>query len=304
MIYKPYYLIILALTLWCATSYRTLLQPRWSAGTKNILLASPGDADAMYEDQEDPERFASLQMGLQYFREYAKRAISRFQAGDINGALADFDRAAAANSTQPLQQRGMVKYIAGFFEEAEQQFRSDIAKLEEMKEHKAVELRLWHSASLNRLGLFEEAKAALDIDNHLCFPPAFESAMLNQTQEFYAGRVELEEMLHCVGSVEDGDIDAGGRVFYGNFYLGLYFDSMQQMDMAQVFLSIPYTRSAKKSKRDMWHHLPRALYEMRFPDDAGDADGDRTGSGEGGAGDAVGGTTSGNAKVTKSGFFF
>lgn len=68
-----------------------------------------------------------------------------------------------------------------------------------------------------------------------------------------------------------------GAIFYGNFYLGLYFDSIGthafsvtlyaytvtgDSGLAQAFLRFPF-ESARYPPSDMWYHLPRALFRMR-----------------------------------------
>lgn len=56
-----------------------------------------------------------------------------------------------------------------------------------------------------------------------------------------------------------------GVKFYGNFYLGLYFDSMNDTEAAKHFLSYPAT-SNRYPNLDMWYHVPRLLY-ARYKDD-------------------------------------
>lgn len=76
-------------------------------------------------------------------------------------------------------------------------------------------------------------------------------------------------MIDFIDRADEKDIS--GRIFYGNFYLGLYFDSICELTkddsdfdgVAERFLRVP-AHSRKYREDDMWFHLPRILYDKRF----------------------------------------
>ena len=71
----------------------------------------------------------------------------------------------------------------------------------------------------------------------------------------------LDDMLDYIGKADENDFE--GRRFYGNFYLGLYFDSMNSSELSEAFLQYPQ-ESKKYRSHDMWFHLPKVLYNKRF----------------------------------------
>lgn len=215
-------------------------------------------------DDDNEEDFSGVGEGLRYFREYAKRGIKRFRGRDMEGCLADFDRAANANSSQPLIQRGIALYCAGQFEEASIQLQRDIGLLEGSKTFKASDLRIWLSATLNKLGRKEDAIQALDHSYLSTTGLTEQRFIINSTMSFYAGEMPLEDMMGLIGEADERDVF--GFRFFGNFYLGLYFDSVNEADLARVFLSFPKD-SNRYPEKDMWYHVPRYLYTLRGWDD-------------------------------------
>jgi hypothetical protein len=81
-------------------------------------------------------------------------------------------------------------------------------------------MRLWLSASLNKLGREKEAKKCLGLsdvadDGSRVVESRF---LLQNVLAFYAGDVDLTEILAVIGRVDESDFT--GTVYYGNFYLG------------------------------------------------------------------------------------
>jgi len=220
--------------------------------SKSILRS-----DGLYDDYEES---IGMEYGLRYYREYAKRGIKRFMERNLQGALDDFDRAMQSNDSQPLMQRGITLYLLDRYAEAASQLQRDVELIEKPKVSKASDLRLWLCACLNKLGQLEEARAVLEV---LELPPSglIENRFLmNATLEFYAGQKSLEDMLEIIGATDEKD--TFGTRFYGNFYLALYHDSINEYGLAQAFLAFP-CNSKKYSQKDMWFHLPRAFADQR-----------------------------------------
>ena len=219
----------------------------------------------IYDDDDGAgEAYAGAEEGLRYFREYARRGLDRFMQGDLAGCLADFDRAAAANATQPLIQRGIALYIAGHYLNASLQLTKDVELLENTKLFKASDVRIWLSAAYNKLGMREHAVRAVDHTDLTSTGLVEQRYIINSTLAFYAGDKPLEEMLAIVDEADAKDVF--GVRFFGNFYLGLYFDSVGEEDLARTFLA--FTRGSKRyPDRDMWYHVPRMLHTTRGWDD-------------------------------------
>eukprot|EP01041_Mallomonas_annulata_P001898 gene1898-3675_t len=196
--------------------------------------------------------------GLRYYREYVKRGMQRFMNHDLQGAEADFNMAKEFNNTQPLIQRGIALYCNGKYDAAAEQFGCDIKYLENLKIVKSSDLRLWKSACLRKLGYIEEADNALDLNNIASYGISEGRYLMNNTLNFYAGQRSIEDMLDIVGSGDEKDF-LGVR-FFGNFYIGLYYHSIGNMDFAKLFLEIPASCD-RYSDKDMWYHVPRVLYE-------------------------------------------
>lgn len=221
-----------------------------------------GRFNYIYDDDGNEESLNKMEDSFKSFREYTKRGITRFQNGDLTGAINEMNQAMiVSNSSQPLQQRGILLYISGDFEGAKNQLLGDIKKFEKMQLYKASELRLWCSACYNKLGDREAAIRTLDLDNELCLPLQMQSSLVNNTLLLYGQRMPLEDVLEQIGSADEKDLY--GLRYYGNFYIGLYFDSIDELGLCQAFLSIP-NDSDRYSKRDMWYHVPRFLYKQRF----------------------------------------
>eukprot|EP01039_Chlorochromonas_danica_P004433 gene4433-4857_t len=220
------------------------------------------------------EREKRLPSGLQAFKHHSIAGMKEFQKGNLTNALYHFDLAVAGNSSQALPQRGIALYITNRFEEAATQLTHDVNILEAPRMCKASELRTWLSATYYKLNKTEEAIHALDLNNTLGFSLIYNGELMNKTHAFFGGEMALEDILERIGTSNERDIS--GWAFYGNFYLGLYFDAVYQSEMARVFLSFPRA-STRYRPSDMWYHVPRALYKSRFGEDDDD-DNDPLGS--------------------------
>lgn len=202
-----------------------------------------------------------------FFKEYAQRGLKAFrETNDLKETLEFFDKAKDMNCgkrPQPFSQRGIMLYIANRFEEAEAQLSQDITLIEEAKIFKATDLRLWRSACLHKLGRKEEAITCLDVDNDDPSGMVEDKYLMVQLLNFYADKKTLEETMESIGLVENTDIkDLIKTSFYGNFYLGLYFDATENEYFAPTFMSM-CASSEKYPSNDMWYHLPRVFMKER-----------------------------------------
>lgn len=174
--------------------------------------------------------------------------------------MVKLDAAVKLNTNQPLIQRGIILYCLGRYDEALQQLMKDTEIMEKAKFMKASDLRIWTAACCNKLGLFDNALVAIDSPKRSPNAMPEERYILNSTLSFFAKENTLDDMLELVGSADPQDV--AGTTFYGNFYLGLYFDSVGEVEMARSFMQFPYESDRYKTD-DMWHHLPRMLYKQR-----------------------------------------
>lgn len=219
---------------------------------------------------QDYQEGRQLEDSLRTFRDEARKGIEYVTTGRVEDALVAFDRANRANSSQALPQRGILLYCIGDFENAQSQLGRDIAILEKPKFQKIIELRIWRSACLFRLGKKDEALKVLDIANTVNLPCDKHSLVMNYTAQFFAGERPIEDILEFFGN--DDEKDVMGRRYYGNMYLGLYFDAVGEKDLAQAFLAIP-AQSSRYGETDMWYHIPRIFYRNRYPEDDQQSDG-------------------------------
>ena len=126
----------------------------------------------------------------------------------------------------------------------------------------ASEHRLWRAACYNRLGNYDESQASIEIDQ------LYEQRyVMNKTLQFFAGKLQLEDMIDFIGSSDERD-QLGVR-FFGNFYLGLFYNSMKEFTLAKLFSSIP-ANSNRYPVVDMWHHLPKVLDDLSTQEDGND----------------------------------
>jgi hypothetical protein len=210
-------------------------------------------------NSEAEDNMAGVGDGLRKFRHHTQQGIKRLQVRDLEGALSEFDLARSSNTSQPLVQRGITLYLLGRFEEAAAQLTKDVERMESSKTYKASDIRLWLSACWNHLGSTKKAKTALELNAYSAEGTLLESRhLMTNLLLFFGQEKTLEEMLDVIGTTERDANDVQGTIFYGNFFLGLYFESIGEMDMAKAFLDIP-CGSDRYDKQDLWHHVPFML---------------------------------------------
>lgn len=235
-------------------AFRLIFPTTSNVRNKNIWSVEKS-FDGIYEDHESN----GLNDELRYYREYVKRGMKRFMDRDFAGATADFDRARGFNGTQPLIQRGISLYCIGDYEASARQFSDDIKIFEGTKMIKASDLRLWKSACYNKLGKFDDALEALDLSNKLCYGHFEQRYIINNTLHFFGQERSIDDMLEIIGNADERDFT--GVRFFGNFYLGLYYASINVLDLSLSFLDIP-SNSFRYPNKDMWFHLPRVMRDV------------------------------------------
>jgi lipoprotein NlpI len=143
-------------------------------------------------------------------QELLDRAVAHFEAGRIAESAADFDRLVQADPTgMPyLWQRGIVLYYAGRYADCRQQF----------ERHRTVnpddvENAAWHFLCVARAESPARARAVL-------LPVGPDSRVpMRQVYEMFRGAAIAEEVLQAAGGQASAQ-------FYGQLYLGLYFEAL------------------------------------------------------------------------------
>jgi hypothetical protein len=80
---------------------------------------------------------------------------------------------------------------------------------------------------------------------------------------------ELLPLLDTIGTRPDAAADA--TLFFANFYIGLYYDSIQDGTMAEAFLG-PIFDYPKFKGTDLWRYIPQVLWTSRGNRQVGDGD--------------------------------
>jgi tetratricopeptide (TPR) repeat protein len=195
------------------------------------------------------------------FYDCARDGMEHFKCGELKKAIESFNEATSQSTMQPLPQRGIALYCNDQYKEAAEQFQRDVELCEKQRLQKAAELRLWHSACLNKVGDTKIAIDALDLNNDANLPQHTQGALTNRTLLFFGDQLPVTSVKTMIDNVDEKD--SMGVFFHGNFLLGLYYDSVGDAAMARGFLQFP-SRSSRYAPNDMWYHIPRVLYSRRF----------------------------------------
>ncbi|KAG0470250.1 hypothetical protein HPP92_016950 [Vanilla planifolia] len=149
------------------------------------------------------------------------RGMILFRQGDVSGSLAEFDRAIELDNRQKayLWQRGLSLYYLNRFEEGAEQFRLDVAE-----NPNDTEESIWCFLCEARVfGVDEARERLLEVGED---PRPVMREVYNMFK--YGGDPEK-----LVASFANGrDVE----VFYASLYSGLYYESMDDMDNAKLYI--------------------------------------------------------------------
>ena len=166
-------------------------------------------------------------------RVYNLRGSEKFKLGRIAESIADFDKAIELHP--PLEphhwQRGISYYYAQRFKEGREQF-----ELHRSVNPRDVENGVWHFLCATReLGLEEARKRMLPISGDPRVP-------MKQIYEMFRGEIGVDDVL---AATEDEQ-----SRFYGDLYVGLYYEAIEDSANAKLYL----TRAAERSVGEhyMW----------------------------------------------------
>lgn len=207
------------------------------------------------------EVFGHLKPSMIEYRECVKKGMNSFINGNLEESLEYFDQAALVNSSQPIAQRSFALYTAERYNDAIIQLKNDIELIEDMKLFKATDLRLLLSACYNKINDKESARKCVDAYDEDPNGISEDRGLWKDLLLFYSGDDgKLSDLMETIGGYGENELNSG--LFFGNFYIGIYFDSINQPEMAVPFLEIP-KESTRFKQDDMWYHLPRMLFQHR-----------------------------------------
>jgi lipoprotein NlpI len=152
--------------------------------------------------------FAGTAAGQDLLREVMARADRDLQDGRIAEAVAGFDAIIAREpqAAPHLWQRGIALFYAARYDDCRRQFESHRTVNPDDVENAA-----WHFLCVARQATPERARAAL-----LPVGPDGRRPM-REVYELFRGKLTPADVMRAAGSDAEG-------LFYGNLYVGLYFD--------------------------------------------------------------------------------
>ena len=148
------------------------------------------------------------------------RGVAEFERGQFAASAAAFDELAKLIPDQAphLWQRGIALYYAGRYTDCRRQFESHRSVNPDDVENAA-----WHFLCVGREKGVEAARMAL-------LPVGPDSRRpMRQVYEMFRGKLTPAEVMKAAGN------DAEGR-FYGNLYVGLYYDALGRKDLASTHI--------------------------------------------------------------------
>jgi lipoprotein NlpI len=141
------------------------------------------------------------------------RAEQHFRQARISKSIADFDRLVKLQPAlaAELWQRGIAYYYAGEYEKGARQF-----ELHRTVNPQDVENAVWHFLCVVRA-----PKGSLEVARKGLIPVTHDSRVpMAQIRQLFAGTMTPEEVLRA------GDKEEGTGAFYGDLYVGLYYEAL------------------------------------------------------------------------------
>jgi len=166
---------------------------------------------------------------------YQQRGSVHFKAGHIKESIADFDKVI---ELQPAQapyhwQRGIALYEAGRFDEGQKQF-----ELHQKVNTNDVENSAWHFLCVARSKGFDQAREALLKIEHDRRVP------MMQVFALYQGKGSIDDIFNAVKKDSPTGQELNHRLFYANFYAGMFFEARDGDKMALDYINRAVEKSA------------------------------------------------------------
>jgi lipoprotein NlpI len=153
------------------------------------------------------------------------RGTEKFKLRQFKEAIADFDRECKLDpAREPWHwKRGLAYYYAGQFEKGRDQFQAYHSR-----EDNDVENAVWRVMCMARMkgvGLKKAQDEILVVRRDTRVP-------MMEAYALFAGKATPDDVQQAIkrGTPDNGELHR--RTFYGNLYLGLYYDMVGQRDRA------------------------------------------------------------------------
>lgn len=189
------------------------------------IFAIAGTACAQTERSALERADSAVQANPEDPSAYHARGVAYFFANRMAESVRDFDREIElAPQREPHHwQRGIAQFLAGQFAACQKQFES----------HRTVngadmENSLWHFACIARQ---EGFKAAQGVWDH---PWNDGRPTMDELWALYQGNGSVEQVQAAI----EGSSRARDACFYGNFYLGMYFDLKDDAPKAKKYMGL------------------------------------------------------------------
>ena len=194
--------------------------PDWSRRTEQALAEGKNDEAIQIVDQV-------VAMAPQQPRVYVVRGMVYFRLGRIQESLADFDKSIELEpSSKPeCWQRGISLYYLGRYDEGREQF-----EVHRTVNSSDVENPFWHFMCVSKIDGVDAARTKL----LPCGPDS--RSPLMQVLEMLRGKMEPEQVIAAANAAHGGPEGKSLARFYGNLYVGLYYDCLGKLDLAKEHL--------------------------------------------------------------------
>lgn len=159
---------------------------------------------------------------------YHLRGREHFRLGKISESIADFDKCLELQpeTKSQLWERGISLYYGGQFERGAEQF-----VFTHMYHENDVENSLWRYLCMARSVGAKKARAAM-------LPVTHDSRVpMMQIYNLYRGKSQPEEVLKAAKAVAPTKAALNLQLFHAHLYLGLYYDSLGQRELARKHIS-------------------------------------------------------------------
>lgn len=152
---------------------------------------------------------------------YVRRGMSHFKQGNIHESIQDFDRAEFLDPqlTPYLWQRGLSYYYADRYAEGAKQFEIDLTV-----NAQDVEETVWRYLCMAQVEDGNAARQALLPVRHDPRP------VMRSIYDLYAGQLVPDQVLQT-----GRQMGSAGK-FYSLLYVGLYYESAREEDLARLYI--------------------------------------------------------------------
>lgn len=152
---------------------------------------------------------------------YVRRGMSYFRQGNIHESIQDFDRAESLDPqlTPYLWQRGLSYYYADRYAEGAKQFEIDLTV-----NAQDVEETVWRYLCMAQVQDGNAARQSLLPVRHDPRP------VMRSIYDLYAGQLMPDQVL------QTGKQMGSAGKFYSLLYVGLYYESAREEDLARLYI--------------------------------------------------------------------